>query len=136
LRDQLWAEAYTLYRSGEKHWIDDVELLDEAKRQQEERVQQDPWHEQIEDFVAGHRFVRSDDIMKSLGIETAKRTRVESARISRVMSMLGWEKAKAHVGGKQVRCYKPKGRGSLCDDPTPEPEPPHRATPGQLFPSP
>ena len=51
-RDQLWAEAVDAYRAGERWYLDDINLIDAAKAEQQERLQRDPWHESIERFLA------------------------------------------------------------------------------------
>ena len=48
--DQLWAEAVAAYRAGEAWWLS-AKLERLAAREQQGRVELDPWHEQIAEFV-------------------------------------------------------------------------------------
>jgi predicted P-loop ATPase len=48
--DQLWAEAFVYWQCGESLILKD-ELLEEAKRQQEEHRSSDAWEGEIRDFV-------------------------------------------------------------------------------------
>ena len=48
--DQLWAEAVAAYRAGEAWWLS-AKLERLAAREQQSRLEHDPWHEQIADFV-------------------------------------------------------------------------------------
>ncbi|TPL16963.1 hypothetical protein FJ945_26105 [Mesorhizobium sp. B2-4-9] len=50
-RDQLWAEAFTRYRNGERWWLEDDETK-LAEVAQEERREPDPWDERIASHVA------------------------------------------------------------------------------------
>src|SRR5205823_1080976 len=49
-RDQLWAEAVTLYRANHTWWLDDSEIIRAAEVEQAERYDSDPWH----DLIAAH----------------------------------------------------------------------------------
>ncbi len=52
-RDQLWAEALHLYRSGVKWWIEDDSITNLATDQQEERFELDPWDEIVMRWAEG-----------------------------------------------------------------------------------
>lgn len=43
LRDQIWAEAYALWKAGEHWWLEDAGLEAEARREQSSRVVKDAW---------------------------------------------------------------------------------------------
>ena len=50
-RDQLWAEAMVRYREGEKIWIDDPKMMQEALSEQERFTQQDEWLGMIQEYL-------------------------------------------------------------------------------------
>lgn len=49
-REQIWAEAVKLFKKGEKLYLDS-ELEAEAKKQQKERLEEDPWESAILDYL-------------------------------------------------------------------------------------
>lgn len=49
-KDQLWAEAVKLFEMGEKLYLEG-ELENEAKKQQKERLEEDPWESAIIDYL-------------------------------------------------------------------------------------
>ncbi len=69
-KDQLWAEATSLYFDGKPWWLDSVELNREASREQEERYEGDPWDELIMEWAEGRESVSIADI--HTGQETKK----------------------------------------------------------------
>lgn len=51
-RDQLWAEAYARFESGEPYWITDESIRDEARDAAVQRVAQDEWKVSIMNWLA------------------------------------------------------------------------------------
>lgn len=49
-KEQIWAEAKKLFENGEKLYLDD-ELEAEARRQQKERMEEDPWESAIVEYL-------------------------------------------------------------------------------------
>lgn len=49
-KEQIWAEAVKLFENGEKLYLDD-ELENEARRQQKERLEEDPWESAVLDYL-------------------------------------------------------------------------------------
>lgn len=49
-KEQIWAEAVKLFKMGEKLYLDS-ELENEAKKQQRERLEEDPWESAIVDYL-------------------------------------------------------------------------------------
>lgn len=91
LRDQLWAEARTLYLAGEKWWLEDEEILSAAAEEQEARAFMDPWQELIESHLIGKPEVATDDILSDcLKIEKAKWDNASAQRVGRIMMSLKW----------------------------------------------
>jgi hypothetical protein len=50
-RDQLWAEAYILYKNGEPWWLESAELNKLAVAEQEERYEPGVWDSQIREWI-------------------------------------------------------------------------------------
>jgi predicted P-loop ATPase len=95
--DQLWAEAVTAYRAGESWWLSGrLERL--AAREQQGRVELDPWHDQIAEFVnsrsAGAAFTTAQ-ILTDLDVPKARRERVHEMRVGNVLRELGCKRWRA-----------------------------------------
>jgi putative DNA primase/helicase len=95
--DQLWAEAVSAYRTGETWWLSaPLERL--AAGEQRSRVELDPWHDQIADFVnarsAGAPFTTAQ-ILTDLGVPKARRERVHEMRVGNVLRELGCKRWRA-----------------------------------------
>ena len=50
-RDQLWAQAYALYKAGEVWWLETKELNDLARSEQEQRYEPGVWDSAILDWA-------------------------------------------------------------------------------------
>ncbi len=62
-RDQLWAEARERFRAGESWWLDSRELIQQAAEEQADRVERDPWHEMIEEFLVSRTEVSVTEVL-------------------------------------------------------------------------
>jgi predicted P-loop ATPase len=110
-RDQLWAEAVALYNAGEPWWLTDEALLLEAHGQQEERQQDDAWHEFIANYCAATaEDVSVAEILEALGVERARWTQVDQNRVARCLVMLGWERYQKRMpSGVRSKRYRRPG---------------------------
>lgn len=71
-RDQLWAEARTLYERGEPWHLTDVAVIAEAQEQQEARRVLDPREEIVARWLAGADKMRNADVRRAArGVTTA-----------------------------------------------------------------
>lgn len=94
-RDQLWAEALHLYRSGVKHWVTDEECeifnLEQTKRQLD-----DPWLEVINDWAKSRsEFTMVDVITKALALwinPERMDDRGMRTRVGKCLNVLGYVK--------------------------------------------
>lgn len=107
-RDQLWAEAVSLFNDGFKYWV----LPDDAPAEQAERYIGDSWEGRVERFLAGdfRRSKDNDDIAPTrlkfsagpiewtttdellefaIGMEPAKHTKTDQMRIAAIMKRFG-----------------------------------------------
>jgi predicted P-loop ATPase len=98
-RDQVWAEAVTLYHAKERWWFDGG-TDGEARSEQDARFAEDPWQAGIERWLEGRDEFTVEEILdKHLGIERPQWTRAEQTRIGRIIHRIG--------GWKHYRPHKP-----------------------------
>ena len=107
-RDQIWAEAFHLYQSGEKWWFDSN--LDYIQTAQDERYDADPWEDAIRLFLdegidGPLDRVHTTNLHRCLELELNKVGRMENNRIKAVMEHLGWKNANIKIDGKRLRGY-------------------------------
>jgi len=104
VRDQLWAEAVTLFKAGALWYPvdrDDIELFGE---QQAMRELGDVYESMIAEGVKGRTEISLVAVFKDiLDIEPAKMTRPEQTRVGQAMYRLGW--VKKRVGNRHSRSY-------------------------------
>ena len=99
-RDQLWAEAVARYRAQEPWWITSDAERQLFEAEQDGRLQIDPWHYPIEDYLhsVSLQHVTSADILSNaIEKDPAHVTRADQNRISPIMKSLGWEHKKKRV---------------------------------------
>ncbi len=91
-RDQLFAEAVSLYNSGQQWWPTQKFELEHIRPEQEARYEADAWEGKIGSFLADrHGSVQIIDVAKeALFIETPKLGTAEQRRIAAAMERLGW----------------------------------------------
>ncbi len=106
-RDQLWAEAVSRYRAGEKWWLETRSLVVAAAKEQDDRFQGDVWEHLIQRFVEGRSAVTVGEILADLGIETGKQGQVEQNRVARCLLRLKWFRAQRHHTGRKQWVYVP-----------------------------
>jgi predicted P-loop ATPase len=90
-RDQLWAEARDQYEAGELWWIDG-ELAASAEEMQEERRYQDPWEEQVAEYLRGKADTSVNEILAELDIARGERSLAQAMRVGSALRLLGWER--------------------------------------------
>jgi predicted P-loop ATPase len=109
-RDQLFAEAVSLYQSGAKWWPDRDFAREHIQPEQEKRFEPDPWEEQIEEYLGvalaetGETRVRVSigDIAKHLGISSPAFNKNGRRRIADSLHALGWRRREKKQKGKWV----------------------------------
>ena len=108
-RDQIWAEALQAFLDGEQWWPDETEQIYFTK-EQEDRLQIDPWQYRIERFLQhlNKEYVTADEVLlKACDKDTGTHNRADQNRIAPLMKMLGWHKARKLIlddtGSKRQR---------------------------------
>lgn len=111
-RDQLFAEAAARIKAGERYW----EMPSEAtSNEQRARYEHDSWTEEIERILKGRTEITTHEILKELGIDTARQDRSSQIRVGTTLRFLGWsrrrKRAKAHVGRPYLYFAPEDGNG-------------------------
>ena len=97
-REQLFAEAVSLYKAGASWWIVPEH---EAKQAQESRRSSDAWEDRISDYVESHDFTTINDILEfALEIPLNQADRRIQLRIADALRILGWERTVAKTATK------------------------------------
>jgi predicted P-loop ATPase len=106
-RDQLWAEAVSLYFDGNVWWLDSVELNRQAADEQADRYEGDPWDELILAWVAGRDSVSINEVL-TLCLDRRKDqwTQWDKIRVARCLRAHGWERFKAWGRGEREWRYR------------------------------
>jgi predicted P-loop ATPase len=129
-RDQLWAEAVARHNDGERCYPNKQDEHDLFGNQQDERGEQDPWHEEVEKELRDLTEVTVAFVLTQLlCIETSRQEPRFQTRIIKILTSLGWrlrgvgkapedDPAKLAKGKKRksVRIY---GRIEPLDEPVP-----------------
>lgn len=103
IRDQLFAEAMTRYRAGEKWWD-----IPGAEKEQDARYQQDVWEEKIADWLRGKLKVTVLEVMEEcLALKSDRQGRSEQTRIGMILRRLKWA-VKQETTGDRRRFYIPQ----------------------------
>ena len=95
-RDQLWAEAWKLYKAGVEWWVD----TDAIREQQKMRMEPDPWDEDVMRLVADPNVhdskgrVTARDIMTGLDVPTDRRDRKMERRVGDLLISHGYKRCK------------------------------------------
>src|SRR5262249_34886268 len=63
IRGQLWAEAVERFLAGEKWYLEDNEVIAEAREEQEARYVGDAWEEKIAEFIENKESVTVSEIL-------------------------------------------------------------------------
>lgn len=124
-RDQLWAEAVSLFRAGCAWW----KLPDEAEEQQEERFVEDSWQGPIQRWLAGRasdgeypsrlsmsagngsalEWTTTTELLSwALSVDVGKHGKPEQMRVAAIMRRLQWTHVRVTVGTYRERRWLPK----------------------------
>ncbi|MEL6388493.1 MAG: virulence-associated E family protein, partial [Pseudomonadota bacterium] len=98
-RDQLWAEAVSLYRAGERWWLEG-DAAEAALAEAADRRPEDPWRADIEKAIAGRSEVSAKEILERICILPAQMTPQMSRRVGQELVALGWERAGHFTSGE------------------------------------
>ena len=109
-RDQLFAEALTLYRRGTRWWPDQAFEAEHIMPEQDARYEVDAWEETIAPFLLGkNQTTVSEVAKKALQIVAPKLGTADQRRISAVLERLHWTRGKRSGA---IRPWVPRGAAS------------------------
>ena len=100
-RDQIWAEALSLYRAGARWWPDTVEEKELLAAEVQKRTVADTWEDKVSLFLDGRVEVDMADVFTHLGIDHSDHNPASIKRLGQVLGVLGWEKTRVNTGGKR-----------------------------------
>jgi putative DNA primase/helicase len=106
-REQLWAEAVTLYKNKAQWWIGrENKVWTIAELEQDMRLLDDLWAAPIEQFVAGLNFITVQEILQNFKIDIADQNKGHQARVIGILKRLGFNPKSKWVGKKAVRGWE------------------------------
>ena len=120
-RDQLWAEAVSRYHAGERWYIDDPDIVSEAKIEQTDRELPDEWAAIFERYITENDdgSVRFDPIREisirqfltdAIGIKVAEFTRADEMRAAAILKSFDWRRRRTGSRtSRSWRYYAPDG---------------------------
>ena len=112
-REQLFAEAYQLFKNGDPWHIVPAAL---AAEEQEKRYSHDEIEIAVREYINGKTHIIMLDMAKdALHYDEAKFDVRHQKRIGVVLHRLGWFPRRATVNGYRTRVWQPKGSLSLVD---------------------
>ena len=90
-REQIWAEAVRRYRSGAPWYLDDTEIVQEARVEQDARKSKDEWGAVIDDFLAGESETTIGRVLEHcLKVERSKWSQSDQQRVQKHLVRVGW----------------------------------------------
>lgn len=112
-RDQLWAEAVDLERSGLEHWLD--QAADSLRENQSDEFSaEDPWEDLVR--TASETHVRSGnylsdgisiaDIMRLMGLPVGQQNKSASMKLAGLLKRMGWEQFQ--FGPQRLKRWRPR----------------------------
>jgi predicted P-loop ATPase len=114
VRDQIWAEAVSRYRSGEKWWLTDAEHVARAEALQGDRAEGDTWADVIDRWLAdpeviGHEFMSVGVILsEAIKMPIDRQGKLDEMRVSNHLTKRGWTRVKKRLtkNAPPVWCWK------------------------------
>jgi len=107
-RDQLWAEAMHGFNAGDVWWPEGDDETRLFAREQDSRLQLDPWHYPIEDYLRSSTYehVTADEVItEAIKKDHAHVTRADQNRLAPILKALGWSKKRISIQGRQRHGY-------------------------------
>ena len=102
-RDQLFAEAVALYRSGTRWWPDRTFEQNHIAPQQEKRFEEDVWEEIIRTFLSTKYITTVCEAARDgVGLESARIGTSEQRRVAAAMERCGWARDGKDSTGKRI----------------------------------
>lgn len=101
-RDQLFAEAFALYRKGEPWWPNGDFEQEYIAPQQDARMVIDAWCDPIAEWLEGKNVVTQFDVLLlALGVPVGSMNPKATERVRQIMTSIGWVPCKAAIGSRR-----------------------------------
>ena len=105
-KDQLWAEALSLYRGGARWWLTDSSDVEAAKHEQDARYASDPWLEDIANYIEDKDSVSISEVLTRVIDKPRERwTQADQNRVAACLRGLGLKRAQRRPV-RQWRYYR------------------------------
>src|ERR1700678_3770511 len=98
IRDQLWAQALSLYLAGEKWYLDRPEEQEMAEIASSFEYK-DAWYENVVQYLEDKKFVTTTQILTFIKPNIATHDNRDRKRIVKIMQYLKWENKNGRVNG-------------------------------------
>lgn len=106
------------FRAGDKWWIDSLELNAVASEEQQQRYDEDPWQQLIENWVQDRDHVTVNEILNTCIQKLPKDwNQSDKNRIARCLRAIGWTRkrgSKDEQGKREWRHYPGPGPEERC----------------------
>jgi predicted P-loop ATPase len=92
-KDQLWAEAVSLFNAGVPWWLTNNEDVAHAREQQADRYAEDPWQELIGNHLEHQSDTSVGEILAELFLlDKSKWSQIDQNRVARCLRSMGWHR--------------------------------------------
>lgn len=108
IRDQLFAEAMTMYRAKEQAWVDDPVVEKQIQKEQDDRQAEDSWQSRIQTYLDREKppVVKTEDIwIYALHGSYDRFHIVQQRRISTCLKKAGYERKTRRVSGVLAKVF-------------------------------
>ena len=104
-RDQIWAAAVHLYKSG-MHWHLWQAEEDAASDIAENYQSTDTWQSYIAEYVRGLPHTTVSSVLENaLDLEKGKQDKAAQMRVADILRSLGWKSQRKRIDGMQIRVW-------------------------------
>jgi predicted P-loop ATPase len=118
IRDQLWAEAVHLYKTGTKWYLTEDEVR-QARDITEERYEEDPWGEMIEVGLIGKMSCTTNQMLKLVAPDVERHSKAYARRVNDHLRRLGWVQKVERDAGRLVRRWYTPTKDDAPSPPAP-----------------
>lgn len=94
-RNQLWAEAVVSYMNNEQWWLEDAQVIELAKEEQEDRRETDAWEDPIVDWCSRQTsdgFSTTQVLTDAIGKKLADIRDGDNKRAAKCLRLAGYER--------------------------------------------
>lgn len=107
-RDQLWAEAVSLYRAGEPWHLTDHDVIRDAVAEQAAREEDDVWDSHVARYLVGREYVSVSDVLaEAVHVSVEHQKQADQNRVARILLRFKWWRARPTIAGIRTYVYVP-----------------------------